>query len=57
MVELMLSAPAIDLFDAVEAGVPTDVVDVFAGATGQAAASVVDSERPVLPPCSAGMGR
>ncbi len=41
-VERVQGAQGIELFDAVEAGVPTAVVDVIAGATGQAAASVMD---------------
>lgn len=42
LVERVLSAPGIELFDAVEAGVPTYLVSVIAGATGQAAGDVMD---------------
>lgn len=42
LVERVLNAQSIELFDAVEAGVPTYLVDVIAGATGQAAANVMD---------------
>ncbi len=42
LVERVLSSPSVELFDAVEAGVPTYLVDVIAGATGQAAANVMD---------------
>lgn len=38
----VMSSPGVVLFDAVEAGVPTYLVDVIAGATGQAASSVMD---------------
>ena len=42
LVERVMSSPSVVLFDAVEAGVPTYLVDVIAGATGQAASSVMD---------------
>lgn len=42
LVERVSSASSVELFDAVEAGVPTDLVDVIAGATGQPAAAVID---------------
>ena len=42
LVERTLSAPSVVLFDAVEAGVPTYMVDVIAGATGQATANVME---------------
>ena len=35
-------SPGVDLFNAVEAGVPTDLVTVIAGATGEAVVSVMD---------------
>lgn len=42
LVERVLGSPGIELFDAVEAGVPAYLVDVIAAATGQSAASVMD---------------
>ena len=42
LVGRVMSSPGIVLFDAVEAGVPTYLVDVIAGATGQAASTVMD---------------
>jgi putative toxin-antitoxin system antitoxin component (TIGR02293 family) len=42
LVGRVMSSPGVVLFDAVEAGVPTYLVDVIAGATGQAASSVMD---------------
>ena len=41
LVEKVMNSPGIVLFDAVEAGVPTFMVDVIAGATGQAASTVM----------------
>jgi putative toxin-antitoxin system antitoxin component (TIGR02293 family) len=41
-VERVGASPGIVLFDAVEAGVPTYMVDVIAGATGEAATWVMD---------------
>ena len=35
-------APGVDLFNAVEAGVPTDLVTVIAGATGESVINVMD---------------
>lgn len=42
LVERVASAQGVELFDAVEAGVPARLVDVIAAATGQPAASVMD---------------
>lgn len=42
LVGRVMSSPGVVLFDAVEAGVPTYLVDVIAGATGQAVSSVMD---------------
>jgi putative toxin-antitoxin system antitoxin component (TIGR02293 family) len=42
LVERVMSSTGIVLFDAVEAGVPTYLVDVIAGATGQSASTVMD---------------
>ena len=42
LVERIRSSTGIVLYDAVEAGVPTILVDVIAGATGQAASNVMD---------------
>ena len=41
LVEKVMNSPGIVLFDAGEAGVPTFMVDVIAGATGQAASTVM----------------
>ncbi|MBB4843555.1 putative toxin-antitoxin system antitoxin component (TIGR02293 family) [Paucibacter oligotrophus] len=42
LVGRVMSSPGVALFDAVEVGVPTYLVDVIAGATGLAASSVMD---------------
>ncbi len=42
MVDRVLNSPGVVLYDAVEAGVPTYLVDVIAGATGQAASNVME---------------
>ena len=42
LVERVGSSPGVALFDAVEAGVPTSMVDVIAGATGEPAARVME---------------
>ena len=42
LVGRVMSSPGVDLFNAVEAGVPTFMVDVIAGVTGESAASVMD---------------
>jgi putative toxin-antitoxin system antitoxin component (TIGR02293 family) len=42
LVARVIAAPGVALFDAVEAGVPTELVHVIAGATGQSAGSVMD---------------
>jgi len=42
LVERVLNAQSVELFEAVEAGVPTYLVDLIAAATGQAAANVID---------------
>jgi len=42
LVGRVMSSPGVTLFDAVEAGVPTHMVHVIAGATGAAASNVMD---------------
>ncbi len=42
LVDRVRASPGIVLYDAVESGVPTDMVDVIAGATGEAATHVMD---------------
>jgi len=42
LVDRVISSSGIELFDAVEAGVPTCLVDVIAGATGMSANDVMD---------------
>ncbi|MCY7307127.1 MAG: MbcA/ParS/Xre antitoxin family protein [Rhodoferax sp.] len=42
LVERVMDSPGVVLFDAVESGVPTSMVDLIAGATGEAAARVMD---------------
>lgn len=42
LVGRVMVSPGVDLFNAVEAGVPTDLVTVIAGATGEAVVSVMD---------------
>ena len=42
LVDRVMSSPGVFLFDAVEAGVPTYMVDLIAGATGEAATRVMD---------------
>lgn len=42
LVDRVIASHGVHLFDAVEAGVPTTLVDVIAGATGESAASVMD---------------
>ena len=42
LVGRVLSASGVELFDAVEAGVPTYLVDIIAGATGETANDVMD---------------
>ena len=42
LVDRVMSSPGVFLFDAVESGVPTYMVDVIAGATGEAATRVMD---------------
>lgn len=42
LVERVVESPGIDLYNAVEAGVPTDLVNVIAGATGESAADVME---------------
>ena len=38
----VLATPEVDLYDAIEAGVPTYMVDVIAAATGEPAADVME---------------
>src|SRR5438309_5139379 len=42
LVGRVIASPGVTLFDAVEAGVPTYLVNVIAGATGEAVADVMD---------------
>ena len=42
LVGRVIASPGVTLFDAVEAGVPTYLVNVIAGATGEAATNVMD---------------
>jgi putative toxin-antitoxin system antitoxin component (TIGR02293 family) len=42
LVGRVIASPGVTLFDAVEAGVPTYLVNVIAGATGEAASNVMD---------------
>ena len=42
LVDRVMASPGVVLFDAVEAGVPTYIVELIAGATGEAAAYVMD---------------
>ena len=42
LVGRVIASPGVTLFDAVEAGVPTYMVNVIAGATGEAVADVMD---------------
>jgi putative toxin-antitoxin system antitoxin component (TIGR02293 family) len=42
LVGRVMASPGVTLFDAVEAGVPTYMVNVIAGATGEAVADVMD---------------
>lgn len=42
LVDRVMESPGVVLFDAVESGVPTYMVDLIAGATGEAAARVMD---------------
>ena len=42
LVGRVMASPGVTLFDAVEAGVPTYLVNVIAGATGEAVADVMD---------------
>ena len=42
LVDRVMESPGVVLFDAVESGVPTYMVDLIAGATGEAAAHVMD---------------
>jgi putative toxin-antitoxin system antitoxin component (TIGR02293 family) len=42
LVDKVIASPGVHLFDAVEVGVPTALVDVIAGATGQTAAAVME---------------
>jgi|SRR5258708_8261100 len=42
LVDRVLSASGVELFDAVEAGVPTYLVEIIAGATGETANEVMD---------------
>ncbi len=42
LVDRIIASPGVTLFDAVEAGVPTYLVNVIAGATGEAVTSVMD---------------
>ena len=42
LVGRVIESPGVTLFDAVEAGVPTYLVNVIAGATGEAVANVMD---------------
>ena len=42
LVGRVIASPGITLFDAVEAGIPTYLVNVIAGATGEAVTSVID---------------
>ncbi len=42
LVDRVIAAPGVALFDAVEAGAPTYMVDLIAGATGEPAARVMD---------------
>ena len=42
LVDRVTASPGVVLFDAVEAGVPTHMVDLIAGATGEAVARVMD---------------
>ena len=42
LVGRVISSPGVDLFDAVEAGVPTFMVDMIAGATGEPMSNVMD---------------
>lgn len=42
LVSRVMASPGVTLFDAVEAGVPTYMVNVIAGATGEAVADVMD---------------
>lgn len=42
LVDRVIAAPGVALFDAVEAGAPTYMVDLIAGATGEPAARIMD---------------
>ena len=42
LVHGVLATPEVDLYDAIEAGVPTYMVDVIAAATGEPAADVME---------------
>lgn len=42
LVDRVMSCPGVDLYDAVESGVPTYMVDLIAGATGESVARVMD---------------
>ncbi len=42
LVDRVIASPGVVLFDAVESGVPTHLVDLIAGATGEAATRVMD---------------
>ena len=42
LVDRIIASPGVTLFDAVEAGVPTFLVNVIAGATGEAVTNVMD---------------
>ena len=42
LIDRVIASPGVVLFDAVEAGVPTDLVHVIAGATGAAASDVME---------------
>jgi len=42
LVQEVLATPEVDLYDAIEAGVPTYMVDVIAAATGEPAADVME---------------
>ena len=42
LVQEVLATPEVGLYDAIEAGVPTYMVDVIAAATGESAADVME---------------
>lgn len=42
LVKEIIASPEVDLYDAIEAGVPTYMVEVIAAATGEAAAEVME---------------